>query len=244
MPEDNITVLILNGVKKVRSIKVNRKRIRYAIYTVSLFTILFSSSIALNIYLFNNSGRSIRMPDLSSDNTANNNQRQEPQIGQETEKPENSGQINNEIQGTNNQGHTSPNDVTTPVDITENDKTSDIISIQELSPTLSYNGRRLTVTLRIRKDDTMRNYVAGRILIVAKTTSSVRPFAAPVGIELNQDGTARNFRSGLDFEMSAITPVKSGEILLTENSAEFEYFRIYVYSNSGELLIQKTERLR
>ncbi len=52
MSEENITVMILNGVKRVRSIKVNRKRIRFAVWGGSVFAFLFAISISLNVYQY------------------------------------------------------------------------------------------------------------------------------------------------------------------------------------------------
>ena len=52
MAEENVTVMILRGVKRVRSIKINRFRVRFAVLCGSIFALLFVVSVGLNIYQY------------------------------------------------------------------------------------------------------------------------------------------------------------------------------------------------
>ena len=123
-----------------------------------------------------------------------------------------------------------------------NDRDSDILLIQNLGESLELNGIELTVTFTIRKKGTSREIISGRFVIVAKTTNPDNPFISYPGVALNPDGSVQNFSAGEPFSMRFLTP-KAGTILLLDETASFEYYRIFIYSNNGGLLLQKTRTI-
>ena len=126
MPDENTTILILKGVKRVKSIKVNRKRIRVAIYSVSIFAGIFLISIGLNIYQFMNpgffeqviQGEAANIENESGSVTANNSAIPEND-------PSLTGSGVEQDNGTSEPDRSEPNAVTTRENIFANDIVSD-----------------------------------------------------------------------------------------------------------------------
>jgi len=234
MPDEDITVLVLNGIKKVINIKINRKRVRKAIFAVSLFAVLLLVSIGFNIYQFIND---INYRQMTAANTGKSQEQSPVQI---PGKPINPKQ-------TTDGGKTSPpSDMKSsselPANIYANDHTSKIIGLQDLSDTLQINGFELKVAFSIVNNT--NQYFSGKFIIIAKTTDKSKPFISYPNLELNSDGTAVNFRHGENFAMQFLTKQKVGTLMLLDKTAKFEYYRIQIYSDSGELLLQKTQKVK
>lgn len=238
MPDEDITLLILNGVKRVRSIKVNRKRIRFTIFTLSFFVALFLISVGLNVYQFmyvNNGYRFSLLPSQISGSVSGTSTENELQA-------DNSAVDKGD--GTKTSEVTGQNIVPEGENIFAHDHDSAILEILDLEHEIKPNGIDLNVSFSISKKDVRLNAVSGRFVIVAKTTGAKEPFLTyPEGVELNPDGTVRSYQAGGTFRMERVTPPKEGRILITEKTVSFEYYRIFIFAEDGVLLLQKTKSL-
>lgn len=239
MPDDNITVLILKGVKRVKSIKVNRKRIRFAVLGGTIFSVAFVISVGLNVYQFMNADNSLQ-------EAVSTQQNSQTETGINTE--ENTGFTDNDLtaeldtQPEDNGSNTAPPDehgIAPQEDLFANDLEPDILGIQNLNETVGSSGLALKISFSIVKKDQSFETISGKFVIVAKTDDPDKPYLSYPEAELNPDGSVRDFRSGAFFSMQFRTP-KSGIIQLTNNLSSFEYYRIYIYSDTGDLLLQKT----
>ena len=244
MPDENTTILILKGVKRVKSIKVNRKRIRMAIYSVSIFSGIFLISIGLNIYQLMNpglfeqviQGEAANIEKESGSVTANN-----------TAIPENdpilTGNSVEQNNGTLEPEKSEPNAVITKGNIFANDIVSDEIGLDNWGQSLSISGNELNVSFRIYKKGNSSGIVSGRSIIIAKTTDSDYPFVSFPDVVVAKDGTVPNYFGGEFFSMSVRTPPKTGKLTLPNRNESFEYYHILVYSDNGELLLKQTRSL-
>ena len=240
MPDEEITVLVLNGIKKIKTIKINRKRVRNAVYAASLFAFLLLISISFNIYQFM---RSTETPQQSRQSGIT----EDIQPGTKTPSPP----AKENVAGTaisNPDGR--PKETNMPVtqkdprfggDIFANDCESKIIGFQDLSDTLQLNGFELKISFSIVNYTNL--YFSGKFIIIAKTTNTEKPFISYPNLELNPDGTVVSFRFGETFGMNYLTRQKVCTLLLPDKTAHFEYFRILVYSESGDLILQKTKKV-
>jgi len=235
MPDEDITLLILNGVKRVRSIKVNRKRIRFTIFTLSFFAAVFLISVGLNVFMYVNNGyQFLLFPPQISGSVSNTSTENELQAANNTVDKGDSSKTS---------GITSQNVVPEGKNIFANDHVSAILEILNLEHEIKPNGINLNVSFSISKKDVRLNAVSGLFVIVAKTTGAKEPFLSyPEGVELNPDGTVRNYKAGEGFGAKVITH-KNGNILLTEINASFEWYRIFIFTDDGVLQLQKTRRL-
>ena len=243
MAEENVTVMILRGVKRVRSIKINRSRVRFAVLCGSVFAFLFVVSVGLNIYQYVD-------PNGSEQFVQTLLQVSEPEMGEALESSTN-GNGNfaanmehlNGTPGTSGIPHNSTRDDLVDgkeIDIFKNDLTSSIVGLADLKESLLMNGADLNMTFSIYKKDVPQEVVSGRFVIVAKTTDENNSYLSYPQVELNSDGSAKTTLKGESFSMRILTN-KKGQIFLIDRTAEFKYYRIYIYSNSGELLLRRTQ---
>lgn len=232
MPDENITLLILNGVKRVRSIKVNRKRIRFTIFTLSFFAALFLISLGLNVFMYVNNGYQFSLfPPQISSSVSGTSTENEPQA-------DNSAVDKGD--GPASTKAADQNKLPEKENIFANDHDSDILEILNLKSPINSEGTELSVSFSIGKKDGPLEAVSGRFVIVAKTTGTKEPFLSyPEEVKLNTDGTVSDYKAGERFGAKFITH-KNGSILLTEKTASFEYYRIFIFTDDGVLLLQKT----
>jgi len=233
MPDENITLLILNGVKRVRSIKVNRKRIRFTIFTLSFFVALFLISLGLNVFMYVNNGYQFSLfpPQISGSESGTSTENEPQADNSAVDKGDGPESIKAADQ----------NKLPEKENIFANDHESEVLEILNLDHEIKPNGNDLIVSFSIGKKDGPLEAVSGRFVIVAKTTGTKEPFLSyPEGVELNPDGTVRSYQAGGTFRMERVTPLKEGRILITEKTASFEYYRIFIFTEDGVLLLQKT----
>lgn len=244
MPDENTTILILKGVKRVKSIKVNRKRIRVAIYSVSIFAGIFLISIGLNIYQFMNPGF---FDQVIQGEAANIDNESGSVTANKSAIPENdptlTGKDVEQINGTSEPERSEPNAVTTSGNIFANDIVSDEIGLENWGQSLSISGNELDVSFQIYKKGNSSGFVSGTIIIIAKTTDSGYPFLSFPDVVVAKDGTVPNYFRGEFFSMSVRTPPKTGKLTLPNRNESFEYYHILVYSDNGELLLRQTRSL-
>jgi len=236
MPDEDITLLILNGVKRVRSIKVNRRRIRLTIFGISFVASLILISLGLNIYFIyvNNDYRFSLLPPQISGSESGTSIENELQIDSSAV---------DKGDGPPASMETGRDEVQDEQNIFANDHESEILEILNLNSTVEQNGNDLNISFSVSKKDERLDAVSGRFVIIARTTGTEKPLLSyPENVELNPDGTVRNFRAGETFYMRNVTH-KKGRILITEKTASFKYYRIFIFSNDGVLLLQKTMSL-
>jgi len=242
MPDENITLLILNGVKRVRSIKVNRKRIRFTIFTISFFAVLFLISVGLNVFMYVNNGYkfSLLPPQIRGSESGTKNEQTGALMGDEL-KAENS--VVDKEDDTATSKATGQTEVPEKEDIFANDRDSAILEILNLEHNIKPNGIDLSVSFSISKKETSMDAVSGTFVIVVKTTGTKEPFLGyPEEVKLNPDGMVSDYKEGEGFGAKVITH-KNGRILLTEKTASFEWYRIFIFTDDGLLLLQKTKLL-
>lgn len=248
MGDDNTTILILNSIKKIRSLKVNNRRIRFAIVTSVIFVTLFVTSIGANFYLYNlyseanlqiaslNSNGQDRSVDSNFSTTSNDvgsNQagKEEVPAGADDTK-------------TNEDDNSQPiflsnNKSSEPVtDIFAEDIESSTLKLQETNYVIGMNGMELSVNFAIEKISGS-NAISGFIVIVAKTTSTEEPFISYPEIRLSVDGTVLNYNAGMTYSMRKYIQ-KGGKMLLGDSTSSYEYFRINVFDSTGNIILRKT----
>ena len=244
MPDENITLLILNNVKRVRSIKVNRKRIRLAIITgISFMTVLFIS-LGTNFYLFQqNRGISAQLSDAMGRAEPGRQYDRNVAGGGDALPPvtaSGAGERERTQEGSTNlrqQQEAEPND------IFANDVTSDQVSIDNLESTLSINGIELTVNFDVVKKDNVLDRVAGYIVVIGKTSDTKSPFICwPEKLSLSEDGTPANYLDGEWFSINWLRPT-TARMLLSNSAERYQYFRIYIFSPEGDLMLLKTKTI-
>ena len=245
MAEENVTVMILRGVKRVRCIKINRSRIRFVVVCCSIFTLLFVVSVGLNFYQYiylNGSQQFVQTlfqdtePELGGVPVSGTNGNENFATGIE--------QQNGTLRANGIPQKSTHDDSIDDkeLDVFAKDLTSSIVELVDLKESLQMNGAELNMTFSIYKKDIPQEAVSGRFFIVAKTTDANNPYLSYPQVELNNDGSVKNTMIGENFYMRKLTP-KKGQIFLIDRTAEFEYYRIYIYSNSGELLLQRTQMI-
>lgn len=243
MPDETTTVLILNSVKRVKSIKVNRARIRFAIFLVSTFCVILVLAVFASSYLFIQN-KNLQTKIANFENTG----KTEPAITG----PEQPASTNSNPSQTVSGGEESGDIAAGKVDeentteypaieenIYEDDIESEIVSINNLVSRLELNGIELKFAFNINNDLTTGQRVAGRIVVVAKTTDEDASFICWPAVDLKENGEPKNFGSGDRFNINNLKPIE-GEIWLNNPAESFEYFSIYVYTLSGVLLLRQT----
>lgn len=245
MAEENTTILILKGVKKVRSIKINRRRIRLAIYAVSVFSIALVFSIGLNVYQYIYPG----FPGSFTENVQSDNNPSLSQIASENEEIANNNISSPDdsqegINGENGQVLLETETIEENEDIFAGDIDSETIGLVNWVYNLSPGDKELDVSFAIYIKDNSNRTVSGTYIILAKTSDTNNPYiCSNPEIIISAEGTVPNYYRGDSFRLSIRTPPKTGKLILPDTSTSFEYFRILVYSSSGELLLQKTRTL-
>jgi len=248
MPDETITVLILNSVKRVRSIKVNRARIRFAIFLVSTFCAVFILSLGANLYLFQqNQNFSSQLASIQKEGQEGDNPLYDKAgdadgtaislRGQGTESADSSAGAVQGLSGREPGGE----------DIHARDFNSDRVTIENLKSTRTLNDMELNVSFNIVNtlpagSSGAREAVSGYIVIVAKTSDAAVPYVSWPLVQLDDDGTPMNFVRGNRFTIQYLRPVE-GKMLLNDPAESFEYYRIFVYSRAGELLMLKTNSI-
>ena len=252
MADENTTILILKGVKRVRSIKINRRRIRLAIYAASVFSITLVLSIGLNIYQFTNPGFPGNLTGIipaANQETVDTRNFSSPQISSSNQDFSNdnfasSDESTNRSNGENSQIENDTEAVEEKGDIFSGDIDSKMIGFDNWIHSLSADARELEISFEIYKKDNSSNTVSGTIIILAKTNDKNNPYISDPDVGVSTDGKIPNYFRGEYFSMSIRTPEKTGRLVLTDDSASFEYYRILVFSSSGEILLQQTRSLR
>jgi len=238
MAEENTTILILKGVKKVRSIKINRKRIRLAIYAASIFSIVLVFSIGLNVYQYINPGFS---GDLTGGIPVENNTPSSQIADHTISSPDESTES---LNGLNGQANVETDTVEEKKDIYAGDIDSKTIGLDNLRQNISRGTRELDVSFGLFIKGNSDSAVSGTYIILAKTDDRDNPYiSSNPEVRIDSDGTVPNYFRGDYFSMSIRTPPKTGRLVLPDNSTSFEYYRILVFSNTGDILLQQTRPL-
>ncbi len=241
MSEENITIMILKGVKRVRSIKVNRGRIRFVVWGGSVFAFLFVISIGLNVYqyVFLNGAEQFARTDTGEAEPANEVQTAIGTNGnnQNGFTANSSGQTASN--GTNHSTAENDNPLFEETDFFAGDKSSSVVGLVDLKESVQLNGAELNVTFSIYKKDILQEAVSGRFVVLVKTSDASNPYLSYPQVTVNSDGSIKNFVDGESFFMRNLT-IKERQILLVDRTSEFEYYRIFIYSNAGELLLRQT----
>lgn len=243
MPDETTTVLILNSVKRVKSIKVNRARIRFAIFLVSTFCVILILAIIASSYLFIQN-KNLQKEIASIENAENklpaiSGEEQPASTGSDTEQTV-SGREESDVNAAGNPNEQNRSeDPAIEENVYEDDIESEIVSINNLVSRLELNGIELKFAFNIKNDLTTGQRIAGRIVVVAKTTDEDARFICWPAVDLNENGEPRNFGSGDRFNINNLKPIE-GEIWLNNPAESFEFYRIYVYTLSGELLLRQT----
>ncbi len=114
-----------------------------------------------------------------------------------------------------------------------------LLGLVDLKESVKLNGAELNFTFSIYKKDIPQEAVSGRFVVLAKTSDASNPFLSYPQVDVNPDGSIKNFVNGESFFMRNLT-IKEGQILLVDRTSEFKYYRILIYSNTGELLLGQT----
>lgn len=244
MPDDNITVLILNRVKKIRSLKVNRKRIRFAIIFSVTFIALFALSLGTNFYLYRqNKDISAQLSQFQSteniaDTPLSDDYDGADGVYQTHSRP--AGTVNNESDSNNREENS---ETGKPVNIFDGDFDSDIVGIRDLTYSLELNKIELSIQFNVVKKNRTDEAYSGNIFVVAATSDENMPHVCWPTVNLNEKDLPFEHRRGNPFTIKFLKPVEAN-ILLNNPAERYYYFRIYVFSrDSGELLLLKTTRI-
>lgn len=248
MPDDDFTVLILNSLKKVRSIKVNRFRIRLAMVGAATFVVILMLSIGANYYLFMQN-RSISHQlaaradeDLVTDQpVAAEEENGFNTTGDSPDAPPTDPSADRE-QPLPGERKTVPEKPEETVDIFAGDKTLGLVGIEDLESTLELNKIELNVSFTITNKLGTGEPVAGFIVVVGKTTDKTMSYVSWPVMKLDGNGKPVEYAKGERFTIKYLRPI-SARMLLNDPAEKFEFYRILVYSLDGELLAQKSYAL-
>ncbi|MFC1733438.1 hypothetical protein ACFL6I_24325 [candidate division KSB1 bacterium] len=247
MSDENITVLILNNVKRVKSIKVNRRRVRVAVFIGLLFMSVFILSLGANYFLYQeNQDVSMQLALLGESRPAGLETIADDDVngsGGSIHAQESTVNLPREDEmGQRVSTEEVPGAPTEEVDIFEGDFNSERVGIENLEATLEINKIELNISFNVVNRLETNDAVAGYVVIVAKTTDGNMPYVSWPYMTINANGVPADFTKGDRFTINYLRPTNA-RIMLNDPSERYSYYRINIYSLSGELMMKRTFRV-
>lgn len=240
MADENITVLVLNNVKRVKSFKVNRFRIRMAVISaISLISVLILS-LGANYYLLRenlNISNELAMQPGRTPNPAitavdeNENGSSDNQLN-DIQEPVTDDSVSNPAESV-------PPSAAVEMDIFESDLSSEVVSVENVESTRELNRIELNVSFNLVNILETNDVVSGYVTIAARTTDNRFPYVSWPHMELHTDGTPVDYLKGDRFSIKYLKTVEA-RMLLNNPSERYQYFRINVFALDGRLLMRKT----
>ncbi|MFC1553872.1 hypothetical protein ACFL7D_04485 [candidate division KSB1 bacterium] len=228
-----MTVLVLSGIKRVKTIEVTRGKFIFLVLIASVLSISFLVSIGFNAYHYLKSNdilfTSVFAGDLDH-KSLDGSKKPEQKIFRNV--------TNIGMPKKNSSGPVEIEDEEPAaeiiIDINENDKNSDLFTVKDVKEKLSEDKAELTISVRIFKEDSPMHIMSGQLVFAAKTDNIEQPFVSSHNVEFNEKGEIVKLNDSIKFSM------KKGILKLVNKGDSFEYYRIMVFSINGILLSQET----
>jgi len=243
MPDENITVLVLNSVKRVKSFKVNRFRIRIAIITGVCFIAVLSISLGANFYLYQqNRNIAGQLAAVDSQPGSDRMETAASELNGSEDRDHTLAAARNLRSDTVKASRATADAAVTPgaaEDIYAGDIDSDMVGIDNLTSSRELNMIELNISFNLINKLESNQVISGYVVIVAKTSDNNMTYVSWPHMETDARGMPIDHLRGDRFSIKYLKNVEA-RMLLDDPAERYLFYRIIIYDLNGRMLMLRT----